>query len=113
MFCEWSGYIMQTDSRRGFCKNDIVYLVDNPEKIDIKATKYKILYIEYDINAPDQKFEGLKLIVKKYSIFNRFLKPIKIPYHWVGKTKPEALKQYFQYSKQFKQHKQLFKGIKD
>ena len=112
MMYEWSGRTVTVDKKNGFEKNQEIFLVNNPNEININAKKYKILRIEYDINAPDTRFEGCKLIIRKSGFYNRFTKPFKVPYHWVGKTKEEAIKLYFKYDKQIKDlEKYIKKGI--
>ena len=109
---EWSGHTVKVESHKGFKKNDFIYIVKNPDAVDVKLMKLKIDYIEFDSNAPHGFSDLTKLICKStdFNLFNIFrIKKYKLPHHWVGKTKQEAIRNFFKYRDQFKDNKNMLK----
>ena len=100
MFLEWSSRTVKVDSRKNYSKNEIIYFVNNVNEIDVKPIKLKILYLQYDANAPSEFGDSTEIVCNDTSWLRK--KKYKIPYHWVGKTKQEAVRNFFKYREQFK-----------
>lgn len=95
----WFSNIKRVDSRKDFSKDDIIYLVLDIKSIDVKPEKLKIQYLEYDAEAPIEH-DFTEIVCRDTSYFKK--RKYKVPHHWVGKTKKEAVKNYFKYREQFK-----------